>query len=42
MARKIARPEQLPCLIYPEEPLKIYWDLFMSVLLIWTCMLTPV
>ena len=27
---------------YPEDPIKVNWDLFVSVILVFTCVMTPV
>lgn len=37
----IERPENLPWLIYPDDTHKANWDVFISVVLIWTCIVTP-
>lgn len=35
------RIDRRPCLIYPEDTWKEQWDLFVSLVLIFTCAVTP-
>ena len=39
--RKMNRIDRRPCMIYPEDTWKEQWDLFVSVILIFTCASTP-
>lgn len=39
--RKMNRIDRRPCMIYPEDTWKEQWDLFVSVVLIFTCASTP-
>ena len=41
LARMTARQNVKVCLIYPENKFKGYWDLFMTFILLITCMETP-
>ena len=38
----IERDVYKPCIIYPEDARKSYWDMLMSMVLILTCFLTPI
>ena len=35
------RDQRKPCMIYPEDPKKANWDLFITIVLIYTCIQTP-
>lgn len=35
------RKDRAKCLVYPEDKFKGYWDLFMTLVLLLTCFLTP-
>ena len=41
MKRMTARSELKPYIIYPESFLKQYWDVLVSLMLIFTCIMTP-
>ena len=41
MKRMRARDDRKPWLIYPEDEWKANWDLFITVVLIYTCIVTP-
>ena len=30
-----------PCIVYPDDVRKNYWDLFMTFVLLITCLITP-
>jgi hypothetical protein len=30
-----------PCLIYPEDHFKKYWDIFVAIVLVFSCLVTP-
>ena len=36
-----ARDHKVPCLLYPEDPAKENWDLFITLILLISCALTP-
>lgn len=35
------RDQRKPCMFYPEDPTKANWDLFITIVLIYTCIQTP-
>ena len=37
----IAEQKRVPYLIYPENTYKEYWDSFITLLLVFTCVVTP-
>lgn len=37
----VMRLVRKPWLIYPEDTFKVYWDLFITIVLLATCLLTP-
>ena len=39
--RMRARDHKVPCLLYPEDPAKENWDLFITLILLISCALTP-
>ena len=39
--RMITRKNRKPFLLYPEDPLKVNWDLFITLVLVITCLATP-
>ena len=41
LRRKMNRIDRRPCLVYPEDTWKEQWDLFVSLVLIFTCAVTP-
>jgi len=40
--KRMMRQDSKPCLIYPENKYKDNWDMFMALVLITTCMISPV
>ena len=38
----VIREDAKPCIIYPENSHKASWDLFMAIVLVFTCVVTPV
>lgn len=41
MKRMRVRDDRKPWMIYPEDEWKANWDLFITVVLIYTCIITP-
>lgn len=35
------RKKMKPCIVYPDDVRKNYWDLFMTFVLLITCLITP-
>ena len=35
------RQKREPCLLYPEDNIKINWEIFMTIVLLFACLLTP-
>ena len=36
------RQKRRPCMFYPEDIIKANWDLFITIILVFTCIMTPV
>lgn len=41
MLMRMARKNRKTCIVYPEDPLKSYWDMLITLILMITCITTP-
>ena len=41
LVQKVQDNQKQPCLFYPENDYKANWDFFMTIVLIFTCIVTP-
>jgi hypothetical protein len=39
--RMLEREDRKPFMFYPEDNTKSYWDLYITLILLWTCIATP-